>query len=642
MRFQYWAWIALIFFCISCASTSENFGLKKTVLSDLKDPENQYFQKLYKKAVEKQLHQNRFWHLLLHYRADGNGYESEQDAISFFFAPDGKTNPLNELKFTLKSFFNHSFPENKHPQCIFVARYHWLNSKLDFDPQYIPVQSCPKYKQWYDNLTPTGLSLIFPSYDQSTPGSMFGHTLLVLRSEENRSTPLLDTAVNFGAYSSPDDSPLTFMYKGLFGLYPGVFGRHPYYFKIQEYVNQELRDIWEYKLNISKKGLRDIQRHTWELDHAFFDYYFFRENCAYYLLGLIEIGNPSLHLRDEYSLKTLPTDTVRQLLRVKGLISDQTYFPSRANKVRQKLDRLSIHGQEEFYRVIQSSSDQFLPVFQTLPLKERILLLEAVAEYLVIVKKPGSKGFRMSLLKQRSQLEGDPQRIKYKIITSPPETGHKTTRLGISAGSSADNAYVDIEGRGVFQGILDNDQAYLPFKQIEIGKGRLRYYPETNRLLIEEINFVNTISLDYTSPFKPNPGTWKGEVALKQERVSENCSEENSCLTMQLNAGYGTTKKLGSSVFYSMLDTSINLGSAYEKDYQLALGVDVGTLIRFGYDWKAFLSLRYSDFFLGETDRYPAARLGIRYQISTNADMRVEHLRIKNYVESALVFKIHL
>ena len=40
--------------------------------------------------------------------------------------------------------------------------------------------------------------------------------------------------------------------------------------------------------------------HAWELGNASFDYFFFKENCSYHLLALLDYADPTLHLTDEF------------------------------------------------------------------------------------------------------------------------------------------------------------------------------------------------------------------------------------------------------------------------------------------------------------------------------------------------------
>jgi len=53
-----------------------------------------YLRELQQRAKTAALHQQRYWHLLLHYRSTiTGGYESEADEPGFFLAPNGKTDP---------------------------------------------------------------------------------------------------------------------------------------------------------------------------------------------------------------------------------------------------------------------------------------------------------------------------------------------------------------------------------------------------------------------------------------------------------------------------------------------------------------------------------------------------------------------
>jgi hypothetical protein len=65
-----------------------------------------YVRELQQRANTAALYQQRYWHLLLHYRATiTGGYESEADEPGFFLAPNGKTDPQAELAATLVNFF---------------------------------------------------------------------------------------------------------------------------------------------------------------------------------------------------------------------------------------------------------------------------------------------------------------------------------------------------------------------------------------------------------------------------------------------------------------------------------------------------------------------------------------------------------
>ncbi len=114
--------------------------------------------------------------------------------------------------------------------------------------------------------------------------------------------------------------------KGIFGGYQGFFSTIPYYSKVQEYRDIENRDIWEYRLNLAPEHIHRLLMHTWEMGNAYFDYYFFKENCAYHILSLLEVANPQFHLTDQFHFWTIPADTIRLLIQNKMALSETSSY----------------------------------------------------------------------------------------------------------------------------------------------------------------------------------------------------------------------------------------------------------------------------------------------------------------------------
>ncbi|MBW1829522.1 MAG: DUF4105 domain-containing protein, partial [Deltaproteobacteria bacterium] len=262
--------LALLFFLIpfSCSAT-----------------EDAYLLELKEKAREKRLWEQRRWQVLMHYKpnAFGSGVTSLVDSESFFLAPDGKTDPRSELEATLTGFFAPQVEnDNKHhPQCAFIARYHWLNHELGFDPKRLQPHPCSLFHNWISGINPHQVTLIFPVAFLNNPASMFGHTLLRIDTPtQNEHTRLLAYALSFAAHTQHERG-ISYAVNGLFGGYPGRFSMVPYYLRVKEYGDIENRDIWEYRLDLTPSEVRQMLMHAWELKSAHFDYFFLDENCSY-------------------------------------------------------------------------------------------------------------------------------------------------------------------------------------------------------------------------------------------------------------------------------------------------------------------------------------------------------------------------
>jgi hypothetical protein len=140
---------------------------------------------------------DRYWLSLVHYKPVlGGGYESQADDARFFNHPRGKFEPRLELDATLRAFFEPGGGD-QHPLCRFPARFHWLNQRLQIDPQRLPAVICEEYRTWETTLNTHRVTLVFPAAYLNGPSSMFGHTLLRLDPGDSRKdVPLAAYALN--------------------------------------------------------------------------------------------------------------------------------------------------------------------------------------------------------------------------------------------------------------------------------------------------------------------------------------------------------------------------------------------------------------------------------------------------------------
>src|SRR5690606_26511490 len=184
----------------------------------------------------------------------------------------------------------------------------------------------------------------------------------------------------------------------------------PYYMKVKEYRDIENRDIWEYQLNFSEKQIHRLLMHAWELGNAHFDYYFFKENCAYHILSLLEVADPILHLTDKFHFSTIPVDTIRLLVRQEGLVKDISYRPARSTLLKRKINVLSEKEVQLFSKLISDPHIAKQPQFIQLPQKRQIFLLDLTSDvfrYKSATDKGKAKEYQArnrSILVTRSQI----------------------------------------------------------------------------------------------------------------------------------------------------------------------------------------------------------------------------------------------
>jgi hypothetical protein len=601
-----------------------------------------YLETLLNSATVQQLAEQRAWHILLHYQAFENGYISEVDDPRFFNAPNGQTNPQAELAATLAAFFTPSKATTQHPQCAFIARYHWLNEQLQFDPQRLPPQACPRFHDWLAQLQPAGLSLIFPAAYLNNPSSMFGHTLLRIdQANQTEKTRILAYALNYAA-ATDETNGLVFAIKGITGGYPGLFSLMPYYKKVKEYSDLENRDLWEYELDFSFEEIQRLLRHVWELDEIYFEYYFFDENCAYHLLSLLEAARPSLHLRDTLPAWIIPGETVRAIVATPDLVKKAIFRPASTTRLRHRLQQLS-KQEQDWVQALVTGEIQAEALSETvLDITRRAQILETAYDYLYYqhnkAKETDNKRTRRlrELLVARSRLANTSD---FSALPTPsrPEEGHSSFRMAIGLGRDGEQSYQSLQLRPAYHDLMEPQAGYTPGAQINFLEVSLRHQTGRSLLTLEALKVIDIVSLAARDQFF-QPFSWKINTGWQRRPLDEHTRS----LVYRTNGGIGLSYKPTANILgYVFLETDIDFGGALEDKYALGLGSRLGLFFDIGTHWRGHLYGKTQHFKLGHTQ--DLQELGLEQRLSLNQNHAL-HLQLgqRYFDQGATTFQIQL
>lgn len=556
-----------------------------------------YRVELVQQARARGLHEERMWQLLLHYKGRlFGGKKSEADGQAFFAAPNGKFDPEAELTATLEAFFEPTLDEF-HPRCRFAARYKWLDAELEFDRARMPEPDCPGLEKYLRVMDPASATLIFASAYINAPPSMYGHTFLRIDRRTAPDVPLLSHILNYSAnpYTS---NPLFYTVLGLTGGFEGHFEGMPYYVKIREYSDLESRDLWEYELDLSPDQLDTMLRHTWELDHTHFNYYFFDENCSYHLLSLLEVADPTLHLTDAFPAWVIPTDTLQEVLQTKGLVRSRKYRPSHATKMRARTERLTNEELSAVQELVREEGELRFAVLDDRPPERQAVILESAHDVFKykngfgqpneLAPEPLRTAQReKELLDRRSalQLRTTPTKVE---PPSPPEAGHGSARVGISGGITSDGDYAqEVEWRAAFHDFLDRQPGFVGNTRLEMLALALRVIPEqagsSDLVVLERVDALNIMSVTPWSRFS-KPLSWRVDVGYR--RVDDIGPHTWNNTAFELRGGPGLafeTSVLKKEVVYLFTDLQFEAGPAFSSrrslrfsgDVALGLGLDL-------------------------------------------------------------------
>ena len=550
-------------------ASSESASLEFT------NTESSVLESLQLQAQQQQLGLQPGWLNLLHYKKNlWGGLHSQADDARFFLSAEGAHDPQAELLASLQGFFARPQfdQQHQHAQCRFPARLAWLDRQLNFSA-HLPRVSCEQFQQWQQQWQASQLTLLFPSMYLANPASMFGHTFL--RFDQPGRSDLLSPTLSYAAAHDESDSLLLFSLKGIFGAYPGRFSMQPYYQTLRDYSDIEQRDIWEYPLNLTDEENQQLIRHLWEVREIEFDYFFFRENCAFRLLALLDVAREGINMSlNSHPLYAIPVDTVRDVQQA-GLIASRHYRPARHNKLRQMSQQVSKATRQSAVDLSrgQMKTDELA---QLLEPQQQAVALELASELVAENNTAGDLGneLQMQLLSARSQLPSDAtSQFEFKAV--PPETSHASARWQLSLGEVEQRRFYEIGLRPSFHDDLDPPDGFARGVSISALDTRLRWYEGNQRLEFESLDIFTMRSLIPVEPWA-RPLSRKISLQLNRQYLGD---DRVSVVQAELALGYA--RQMDVLMLYALLTTALDYSTAIDKNYTAYLGLDTGLLWSF-------------------------------------------------------------
>ncbi|MBJ8418389.1 Lnb N-terminal periplasmic domain-containing protein [Acinetobacter courvalinii] len=529
-------------------------------------------------AQQKQLDQNITWQRLMYADQKQN---SEVSYAGYFYAKDGKTNLNSELQADIKALFQQA-ADNQSIRCKFPARSRWLMQQLQIDPQQLPKVNCVEFDEWINQIKPHKATLIYATDFMGNPSSMFGHTLLRLDPKDQKQLNLVSYAVNYAATVKGEDN-WSYAWKGLTGQYPGEYSLMPYYRKVKEYGDFESRDLWEYELNLTPEETRFLVEHIWEMQHVSFPYYFVSDNCAYRLLGLIDLVRPNLNLKQQFNYAAIPIETLK-VVDQQHLVKEVVYRPALETQL---LAQAKQHGTalaKVAHKVAFTEVEQTQPILKNYSQSEQAKILEMAYDdlYLQFISRKVDTDFAQpqlrQLLAERSQIQVDKQRQEPTRPLKQPVEGHHARNISVNVGEVQGQSFVELGHRQAYHDLIDPQAGYRTGTQLLFLDGSVQY--RDDKLKVEHLDFLSVNSYNPVQPFK-SPLSWGFNLGWKQEAIENGkFSEDKQHGVMNLNmqAGYSLADYDRRHICYGQLQSHIQGGKALDKGWRVGVGPTVGCM----------------------------------------------------------------
>ncbi|EOR06997.1 Lnb N-terminal periplasmic domain-containing protein [Acinetobacter tandoii] len=528
-------------------------------------------------ATQKHLAQETTWQRLMYANAKG---QSEVHYAGYFLSPERGGHLQNELNANIEALFLSAAP-NQSVRCKFPARSQWLIKRLNIPATDLPHVECPELDKWIGEIKPYKATLIYATDFMGNPSSMFGHTLLRLDPKDQKELNLVSYAVNYAATVASADG-WSFAWKGLTGQYPGEYSLMPYYRKVKEYGDLESRDLWEYELNLNPEETRFLVQHIWEMQHVTFPYYFVSDNCAYRLLGLIDLVRPELNLSQQFKVAAIPMQTIKAIDQ-QGIVRETVYRPALETQL---LAQAKQHGQslaKTAHQVAFAEQKQRLDILAAYSVEDRAKILEMAYDdlYLQLVARKVDVAFAQpnlrELLTLRSAIDLERQRKEPERPHIDPTQSHDARNFSVKAGTVQGDEFIELGHRQAYHDLIDPQGGYRVGTQLLFWDGAIQL--REDELKVEHLDFLTVNSYNPITAFK-TPLTWGFNLGWQQEatdssgRFSEQDQHGVASLKMQMGYSYADSKR--ENLCYAQMQTYLQGGKSLDKGWRLGMGPTVG------------------------------------------------------------------
>ena len=312
-------------------------------------------------------------------------------------------------------------------------------------------------------------------------------------------------------------------------------------------------------------------------------------------------------------------------------MTDTRFRPSPETTLRAELHALSRADRNRVQQIVDGRLAPTADALEDLGSARRVAVLEAAYdqlryEYLAgQVTEQASRSLSRQILIARSRLgkseEGrGPETVEIEVPKVRPDQGHRSALFTLGAGWRDDEAFIDLRLRPAFHGLMDADGGYPEHMQMRFLDTRMRIYPETGRVRLQELTVFEALSLSPRSRvFKP--WAWSLGTGLDTRRRRERGRDDlkdTAVWRSQLGVGL-SWDPLPAVLLYGLADARLDVGPDLDDNVSFGPGARLGVFAgRRERRWKGHLFGEVTRFALGETTTW--LRAGVELRLATSAN----------------------
>lgn len=608
------------------------------------DTTTQNLDALTMRADQLMLDQSPEWLGLLHFR--DNPRLSEISPGPFFLSPDGRTDPRAELVATLKGAMDPLQADpNDHILCRYPARMRYLRRQLDWTPPQQPA--CDLLQRWRRDGEITGISMVFASGDLGNPASFFGHILMKF----NESGPQQDSiqnldarSVNFGALVPENENAFVYMARGVAGGYPSSYSSTAYFQQRHDYGETQLRDLWEYRLNLDTDQVQLLVDHTWELQDARNTYYFLTRNCAYEFATVLAmvLGQSTM---PDIKIWSTPADLFQKLsamTRADGrpVVDSVNLVASRQQGFRQTYAALTDLEKSALrdllFSLIGQDTTRQRQSLENLSPSSQSRVLEAGLNYASFGREkfnPDSPTQTQAQMLQRQLVllrlaqPAGAELVPERSTQEPPHRGHRSSMVQVTPLSHSHFGMgTEIRLRPAYSDLLSLDAGVQPYSAVAMGDVRLM--SRDDQLWLRQLDIIRIDAFNVSPTGLPydRARAWKFRLGAEDRDLA--CDR---CLVGFAEGAVGTSQPIGNNAAAAVF-LEARGGLATDAKEFAETGPSIAVVVKPGSAVRLSAEAGYLATIVGtNNDRFEAnAVMGLGQNQTWDVRLRAGYLRPRN------------
>lgn len=506
---------------------------------------------------------------------------------AFFASRAGGHDPEAELQAVLAAMFAPNPAPDASVYCRMPARVHWLKTALAIPDSALPQADCPTLARWQANLAANGASIIFADEYLNDPQSAFAHSFLRFDTAD----PARATYLNYTPKKTEGENFAKFTYKAVIAGNPGEFTLNNYAQKITAYTEEQGRNVWTYRLNLTPDEITQLTRQVWEIRGQNLTYKLLSDNCASEILALLDALRPQADLLNGLQPLVAPAQIVRHLA-AHDLLTAREFVPSRVAREQTALNA----------NALGADNADSKPYGVPLPPNSSALPLSSRSDPL---------------------LANPLQRLQVGFEQNKTRHTHDALTLGY---------------RLVYHDALDKPDGYPVGAALTALAGELRV--PTNQRKQHDRVALNTLTLMQMRALNPvntakRGNSWGAKLSL--ERVQDGIRhDDGGDVVGNVSGEYGKSWAYGvpraaadlpPNICYALGTAALQGGRGLYHGYRIGVGATGGCLQQISPDWRALATLEMPLWLAGDgkRERYaqPRVEVGTQYDFDRHNALRV-------------------